>query len=91
MMLRVMMRFDKAAEFLAGHFGFAEQPAQFRDRVWIGESFQEEVRTSDREGERWTLRVEHHSMFFQVTVDRDVTLAELRELLWAVDRALDRE
>ena len=85
------MRFDRAVEFLADHFGFDEQPAQFRDRVWVGESFQEEVRTSGREGERRTRRIEHYGMFFQVTVDRDVTVAELRELLWAVDRALDRE
>jgi hypothetical protein len=84
------MRFDKAAEFLAGHFGFTEHK-DLRDRVWVGEHFQEEVRTSGRERERRTLRIEHHGMFFHLTVERDVTIAELRELLWAVDRALDRE
>ena len=85
------MRFDKAAEFLAGHFEFSEQQAQFRDRVWVGENFLEEVRTSGREGDRRTLTIHHHGMFLTFTVDRDVTLAEIRELLWAVDRALDRE
>jgi hypothetical protein len=91
MIPHIMMRFDKAAAFLAGHFGFAEQEAQFRDRVWVGENFLEEVRTSGREGDRRTLTIHHHGMFLTLTVDRDVTLAEMRELLWAVDRALDRE
>jgi hypothetical protein len=49
------------------------------------------LRTSRREGERRTLRVDHRGMFFQATVDRDGMVSELRELLWAADRALDRE
>jgi hypothetical protein len=49
------------------------------------------LRTARREGERRTLRVDHRGMFFQATVDRDGMVSELRELLWAADRALDRE
>jgi hypothetical protein len=35
--------------------------------------------------------MKYHGMFYQVTIDREVTIAGLRELLWAVDRALARE
>jgi hypothetical protein len=85
------MCFVKAAEFLAGHFRFAEQQAQFKDRVWVGASFLEEVRTSGRDGDRRTLSLHHRGMFLTLTVDKEMTPAELRELLWAVDRALGRE
>jgi hypothetical protein len=42
------MRFDKAAEFLAGLVGFTEQK-DLCDRAWVGDNFQEKVRTSGRE------------------------------------------